>query len=172
MCSSAHEIEIADALRPIVKPEPSRLAKQWRDRKPGTIGAQVVVAEVLGRHVKVARDTRAKARQDRSFERCDDACLQARPLDSPIDRTFQIWHRAQHVKAVAPLGCETDIGGRRAMQVEGKILRQNPVVKDVGEQFAVALTEPDGVVRDVRILTGRAEVQDEQPHGKRGSGKF
>ena len=172
MSAGADEIKIADALGPVVEAEPGRLAKQRCDRKPRTVGAQVVAAKVLGRHGEVARDAVAEARQDRLVECRDDACLQARPFNGPIDRALQVGHGAQHIEAVAAGWREAGVGGRGSVQVEGKILRQNLVVKDVGQQLAIPLAEPDGVVRDVRVLTGRAEVQDEQAHRKLGRRKL
>ena len=172
MRTGADQVEIANAFGSIVEPEPGRLAKQRRHREARTVGAQVVASEVLGRHVEVARDAVAQIRQDGAGQRRDDARLQPRAFDLPIDRTLQVGHGAQHVETVAARRREAGIGRRGTVQVERKIFRQDLVVEDVGQQLAISLAEPDRVVRDVRILARGAEIQHEQAHRILGCGQF
>ena len=136
------------------------------------MSAQVIAAEIFRRHVKVAGDAVTQTRQYRLVKRFDDARMQARAFYSPVNRALQIGHWAQHIKAVAASWRKAGVGGGGAVKVERKIFGQNFVVKDVSQQLAITFAQPNGVVRNVRVLPGRAEVQNKQTHRIFGGGKF
>ena len=58
------------------------------------------------------------------------------------------------------------------MEVERKILGENLAMENILEEFAVAGTHPDGVVRHLGISPWRSEVEHEEAHGIMGGGEF
>ena len=164
MGARAHQVQVANAFGTVVKTEPGRLSEQRRNRKTGTVDAEVIVLEVLRRHAEFGRDGSRQAGQDRAIQRGHDAVAQPRALYRPIDVCLQIGHRAQHVEALAARRREARIGGGGPVQVERKVFAQHLLVEDFVEQFAVALAQPDGVVGHVRIGLAGTEVKDEQAH--------
>ena len=73
-------------------------------------------------------------------------------------------HRGQHVEGIAAGWRERGIIRRRAMQIQGHILRQNLPLKDVLEQFAIARAEHHRVVIHILEAPVSAEIPDKQAH--------
>ena len=84
----------------------------------------------------------------------------------PIDPGAEVRHWAKRIETVAAGWRKAWIGRGGAVDVEREIPGQLFALEDVVEQFAKALAEPYRMMRDLRILPPRAEIQQEQPHRK------
>ena len=64
----------------------------------------------------------------------------------------------EDVEALVAWGGEGRIGAGRGVEVEGEVLRENTIFKNVIEEATVAGSEPDGVVGEIGVGAVGAKI--------------
>ena len=106
-----------------------------------------------------------QTRQILGFQKLHDPVAEWLGLRGPIDAAFLIGNGNQRIETVATRGRHRRIRCGRPVQVERKILGQPLGIKDVVQQFFIALTEDDGVVAAAYApCEVRTAVRDMQVH--------
>ena len=152
------------SLAPVVRPEPSRLRE---DRFHGKRAAEVArqhITEMARVDHALRHDVLGEIRQVLCLEMRDDGVTIRPARRAPVGVAAKVWHRREHVEAVAARWRERRIGCRGAVQVQRVIGREHLAREDVVQQRLVPRAHEDLMMRGIAVRAVRAEVHHEERH--------